>query len=645
MKNMLQILPSELLDKLIEYVNNKTTLSMSSKKMREFFNKKNKVFVDKLVGFWIQKNKKKMSNIMTNFQYQKYDDSTELIEKQSDVRQSFSSQLEDVRHSTVIQQLLSDEILDDKRDAIKKLLDEHADASKTLHCKQMKDQRLFDRKQSQILWEFYIKQRESFTKFDIEVSQPEAIEIFLSQQIDAIKKLQSVQLTALCKLQSEQTTALWELQIKQNNALISLPDTSYDQRMAIKNLIDAIKNIQSIQDNNIRKLQFEHMKATRELQINQLRDTHEHNFKHVKCSKLMQPKEVEASFKYMKEYIKTIIHKKRQKNNMKKLTQNEFVWAMYKIGRKKLDDNEYSRYIDDEDYEYIIDYKIVYIIKIIIFLYLTKESHFELDFDQIRYYGIINYFYTDNSWLIEDRFIDYFKIVFPTLNNITTLKIFNENCENLSLSLKLFELILLLPALQSFMLKFIPTILDFELPDQKLKITNLEIEVDEHDDDKYYNIHKIVEMCPYINKLQLFEDGQNSNIDNKYLVELGKKLKECNKLTALRISTGQKYGEEELDFIPLLSECPNLTKLELWAGCMKNNAAINIARLVSIRTTFTHLDLSYNYISSGIEIAKILSGHISLSHLNLTDNEFGDEEIEKIREILSHNQTLKELLL
>jgi 5'-3' exonuclease len=51
-----------------------------------------------------------MSNIMTNFQFQKSEDCFELSKKQSDVRKSFSSQLEDIRQSVVIQQLLSDKI-------------------------------------------------------------------------------------------------------------------------------------------------------------------------------------------------------------------------------------------------------------------------------------------------------------------------------------------------------------------------------------------------------------------------------------------------------------------------------------------------------------------------------------------------------
>ena len=150
-KNMLQILPSELLDKLIEYVNNKITLSMTSKRMRKLILKIDKVFIDKLIGFWIQENKEKMSNIMTNFQIQKSKDSFQLSQKQADDYISFSSQLEDVRQSEVIKQLLSNEILDDKRDAIKKLLDEHYEATKLLHFRQMNEQKLYNFKQLRIL--------------------------------------------------------------------------------------------------------------------------------------------------------------------------------------------------------------------------------------------------------------------------------------------------------------------------------------------------------------------------------------------------------------------------------------------------------------------------------------------------------------
>jgi hypothetical protein len=621
-KNMLENLPSELLDKLIEYVNNKITLSMSSKRLREFFNKKDEVFFDKLIGLWIQENKKNMSNIMTNFQIQKSKDSFQLSEKQSDDYKYFSSQLEDVRQSEVIQQLLANEILDDKRDAIKKLLDEHYEATKLLHFRQMNDQRLYEIKQAHIIRDFNTKQREAFTKFIIEESQPEAIEIFLSKQIDAFEKSHFIQNDYNRKLQSKHTKALWKLQLKQNDDLISFPTNEiidfHEQRIAITELIDAIKNIHSNQNNNIKKFQFEKMKATCELQIDQLRETYKHNFKHVKYSKLMQPAEVEASFKYMKEDIKTIIHNiddddDDDEYDIFDLEKDKFNRSISKIIYKELDDSEYNRYIDDENF---IDYRIVYLIKIIIFLYLTKESQFVIDFSIITYQVLRGDYGEMCSFLIEDKFIDYFKIVFPMLNNITTLKIFGIR-DNITLSLKLFELLLLLPKLQNLKLRFVPTSQDFELPHQKLQINNLEIAV-EHSDNEYYNIHKIIDMCPYINKLNLFEENDEySIIDNKYLVELGKRLKKCNNLTDLRIFNVNNT-EEQLNFIPVLLESPNLTKLYLSLGSMKYNSAISIARIVSKSSIFTHLDLS--------------------------DNHLDDKDKEKIREILSYNQTLELLL-
>jgi Ran GTPase-activating protein (RanGAP) involved in mRNA processing and transport len=194
----------------------------------------------------------------------------------------------------------------------------------------------------------------------------------------------------------------------------------------------------------------------------------------------------------------------------------------------------------------------------------------------------------------------------------------------------------------------VPTSQDFELPDQKLQINNLKIITEKHSDNEYYNIHKIINMCPNINKLNLFEedeDGGGDIINNKYLVELGKRLNKCNNLTDLRIFQlfQLDVAEEELNFIPVLSECPNLTKLDLSQGFIKYNEAIEIARIVSVKT-ITHLDLSSNSISSGIEIAKILSKSISLTHLDLSSNELDYQDQEKIREILSHNQTLKLLL-
>jgi len=627
-KNMLENLPSELLYILIEYVNNKITLSMSSKRLRKFILKIDKVFIDKLVGFWIKENKENMSNIMTNFQIQKSKDSFQLSEKQSDDYKSFSSQLEDVRQSEVIQQLLSNEILDDKRDAIKKLLDEHYEATKLLHFRQMSDQRLYEIKQAHIIRDFNTKQREAFTKFNIDESQPEAIEIFLSKQTDAIEKLHFLQNDNNRKLQYEHTKALWKLQLKQNDDLISFPTNEiedfHEQRIAITELIDAIKNTHNIQNNNIKEFQFKKMKATCELQIDQLRETYKHNFKHVKYSKLMQPTEVEASFKYMKEDIKTIIHNIDDDDDDDEYDINEFDLEKDKFNRsiskiiyKELDDSEYNRYIDDDDF---IDYRIVYLIKIIIFLYLTKESQFVIDFSTIRYQVLRGDYGEMCSFLIEDRFIDYFKIVFPMLNNITTLKIFGM-CDNITLSLKLFELLLLLPTLQNLKLRFVPTSQDFELPDQKLQINNLVIAVEEHSDNEYYNIHKIVDMCPYINKLILLYGNYDEYtiIDNKYIVELGKRLNKCNNLTDLkiRINNIQHYNEE-LDFIPILSKCPNLTKLNLSHNNIENKRAIEIARIVSKSTTLTYLDLA--------------------------DNRINEEGKEKIKEILSHNQTLELLL-
>jgi hypothetical protein len=662
--NMLENLPSELLDKLIEYVNNKITLSMTSKRLRKLILKIDKVFIDKLVGFWIQENKKNMSNIMTNFQIQKSKDSFQLSEKQSNDYYFTLNLLEDVRQSKVIQQLLSKQILDDKRDAIKKLLDEHYEATKLLHFRHMNDQRSYEIKQAHIIRDFNTKQSEAFTKFNIEESQPEAIEIFLSKQIDAFEKLHFIQNDYNRKLQSKHIKALWKLQLKQNDDLISFPTNKiideiiafefHAQRIAITELIDAIKNIQSNQNNNIKEFQFKKMKATRELQIDQLRETYEHNFKHVKYSKLMQPAEVEASFKYMKEDIKTIIHNiddydnDDDNDNYVDPDEDKFNRSIRKILYKELDDSEYNRYIDDEDF---IDYRIVYLIKIIIFLYLTKESQFVIDFDIIKYQVLRGvYGHEKCSFLIEDKFIDYFKIVFPMLNNITTLKICGEYGKIL-LSFKLFELLLLLPTLQNLTLRFMPTSQDFELPDQKLQINNLKIITEKHSDNEYYNIHKIINMCPNINKLNLFEEedggGEVIIIDNKYLVELGKRLNKCNNLTDLRIFQLYLFesddAEEELNFIPVFSECPNLTKLDLSHGFIKYNEAIEIARIVSVKT-ITHLDLSSNSISSGIEIAKILSKSISLTHLDLSNNELDYQDQEKIREILSHNQTLKLLL-
>jgi len=360
--------------------------------------------------------------------------------------------------------------------------------------------------------------------------------------------------------------------------------------------------------------------------------------------------------------VKTIIHNIRindlNGNGMKKLTQYHLNCSIIEVTEEKFN---VKRYIDDEYlniyHRYIID---IEILKIIIFLYLTKETNFELDLD----FDLINYPFDgsrityDHNLNIEafQRCFKYFTIIFPKLNNLTKLRVHKEDI--LSLSLELFKLLLLLPTLQSLYIKIVPIEIDFELPEQKLQINDLVIEIEDHSDNGYYNIHTILEMCPCIFTLKIFDDyckDYNSYVDNKYLVKLAKILNKCNNLTDFRINTctiddddddddDDNDTEEQLDFIPVLLECPNLTKLDLSTCNIQNNSAINIAKILSKSSIFTHLNLSYNNISSGIEIVKILSKSISLSHLDLSNNDFEDEEKKKIREILSHNQRLKLLL-
>jgi hypothetical protein len=620
-KNMLENLPSELLDKLIECVNNKIPLSMSSKRLKEFFNKKDEVFFVKLAKIFIQKNKEAMSNTMNYFQYKKSQDSLKLLKKQLDDYECFLIEFfNDNEKDNVIQQLLSDKIFDNKRDVIKKLFDEHNVATIELQCIQIKNQKLLIKEQSQALINFNTKQREDFKIFDFDIEEPQyrAIDyqIFFCEQTDAIKNLQNIQDNNTKKLQSEHIKALLELQFKQNKALLSLPDMSCHQKIGINKLIDVIKNLQNIQNNNIRKLQFEHMKAIYELQFNQSINTHEHNFNHVKSTELLHITLVKAYILDMKKNVKTIIHRMSQLH-----------CSILTIISEEPVNDEYNKYIID-----------IKILKIIIFLYLTKEFNSELDFSLIKNdWGHI--------WLIEDRNLDYLKIVFPTLNNITKLEIFNGDDDNN----KLFELLLMLPKLQTLKLTITSTYINFKLPEKKLQINDLEIELQEYSDCENYNIHKILDLCPYINKLKISDESlcTPAELDNKYLVELGKKLKKCNKLFFLEISNfrlpdNTEEQEEQLDFTSVLSECPNLTNLNLSNNAIQNKEAINIAKILSKSTTsntgsrvsfkdcttsitgsrvsfkdcttsitdcttLTNLDLSGNNISSGIEIAKILS--------------------------------------
>jgi len=221
----------------------------------------------------------------------------------------------------------------------------------------------------------------------------------------------------------------------------------------------------------------------------------------------------------------------------------------------------------------------------IILLYLTKELDFELDLDCCVKYGFNN------------SCIKYFKIVSPMLNKLTKLKV-NHYEQDFKFSLEFVELLLSFPNLQILEIHFTITNEEFELPKQKLQIKDLCITVSyDFDTISSYsiiNINTLLKMCPQLTRINL--SCFNISTDNINLVKLGEILNQCNNLTDLILNNfnGECKDKEKLNFI-------------------------NIAELLSNSTTLTYLDLSHNNII--------------------------EDEKKKIREILSHNQTLKELLL
>lgn len=254
--------------------------------------------------------------------------------------------------------------------------------------------------------------------------------------------------------------------------------------------------------------------------------------------------------------------------------------------------------------------------QIVILLYLTKELDFVLDLDCIT-------FVLDNSC------IKYLKIVSPMLNKITILKL--EDYEhNLSFSLEFVELLLSFSNLQTLDINFIPSDIEFELPQQKLKIKDLCISLGNNENIKYniININTLLKICPELVKLNL--SCFHINTDNENLAKLGEILNKCYYLTDLTLSEFNEFieieDEEELNFENVISQCTvseggstNLTKLDLSSNNIRFEQLINIAEILSKSSTLTYLNLSGN------------------------DNIRDDEK--KIREILSQCKTLKEISL
>ena len=567
-------------------------------------NEPNDIFnkLQKLIISSIENEKQILTNNMCNFQFQNAKEFLNLRRKQFNVNQSLRNLQFKLLDIEAIQNYNSDEqlkiLLSNQINAIKFLYDNHTEALYDLR-----------NEQSKALWSFNKTQCEDFKKFDIKQRESKFIKNFLCGQTNAKKNFQCIQTDNILKLQHEHNKLLWELKYEHNKALCEL-----NLNEETKKLIDAIEESQTIYNKNIQNLELEQMKEIHILQFEQSNRICEYNLQYVNNVEslqieLLQPDNTKAYLKYMKKNVKKIIIKNLVD---KKLTQENFDLSISEIFSN---DQRWDKiYENDEKYNKYTKYN--QIVQIVIFLYLTKEFNFKLKLNLISNTEIefISSNYKkikESKYPLNNSCLKYLKLVFPKLNNLKNLKIYNYDYNKWSLSLELFEL-LLLTNLESFKFKFIPSVIDFKLPEKKLKINYLNLEVINQSDNEKNNIFTFLKMCDYnIQKLKLSLFDTN----NKYLLELGEELNKCNKLTDLRLMVEESDKNQELHFGHVISQCPNLINLNLSYNCIKNKEAINIAKILSNNTTLTLLDLS--------------------------NNDIEDKEIEKIIEILSHNQKLE----
>ena len=583
-------------------------------------NKKNDIFnkLQILIISSIENEKQILTNNMYDFQLQNANEFLDLRRKQFNVNQSnrclYFEQLDPkaFRNYNETKQPTNKLTLESLNEVeqIKILLSKHFNAIKFLYDNHAEALYGLREEQSKALLSFNKTQRKAFIEFDIKQRESKFIKNFLCDQIDAKKNFHCIQTDNIIKLQHEHNKALWELKHEHNKALSSL-----NLNEETKKLIDAIEESQTIYNKNIQNLELEQMKETHILQFEQFNRIREYNLQYVNNVEslqieLLQPDKTKAYLKYMKENVKKIIIK----NLVDKPTQKNFDLSISEI---LSNDPEWARLYENDEYNKYAKYN--QIVQIVIFLYLTKEFNFKLklnlisntetEFISTNYKKI-----KESKYPLNNNCLKYLKLVFPKLINLKNLKIYNYVYNKWSLSLELCEL-LLLTNLESFKFKFIPSVINFKLPEQKLKINYLNLEVINESDNEKNNIFTFLKMCDYnIQKLKLSLFDTN----NKYLLELGEELKKCNQLTDLTLMVEESDKNQELNFGYVISQCPNLI----------------------------NLNLSYNNISSGIEIAKILSNNTRLTRLDLSNNDLDDkdEEIEKIKEILSHNQTLELLL-
>jgi hypothetical protein len=417
---------------------------------------------------------------------------------------------------------------------------------------------------------------------------------FQVEQANATRSLKREHLKATQSAIIAAVEAEYELKINQANATWNL-HLQQPQPEAILNLqheqIEVIQILQHDQAKVIHKLQLEQAEAIHKLHLHQAEATHKFNCKQAKFTHILQSEQANAHIQRMLGKVKNIIVESQPYDQLglEKLTQEQFNLAIQKIS-----EDEDDEYIDNE------------LVEIVLLLYLTNEI-FELDFDLISY-----------AFKLNNSSLKYFEIVFPILKNLSKLVI---NCEHeYEWSLDLIKLLLSLPNLLCLELKFIPTNIEVKLPEQKLQINELRLYSDSHDET--YNMLTIVNMCPNLIKLDL---GYN-HLNNKYLDKLAETLSQCYNLANLKLSCIHNLSEDAEDeedkilhFENVISQCPNLIKLEVSSNNIEYKEANNIAKLLSKSTT--------------------------LFHLNLSGNNIKDKEAEEITKILSQCQTLKELLL
>jgi hypothetical protein len=428
--------------------------------------------------------------------------------------------------------------------------------------------------------------------------QAKALQIFYRQQADALRFFNHKQAEITLDFQRKQADTIREYSCTASNtgSRVSIGDFTFTQPDII--LFFKQEQLKTI---NFQRQQAETKQNFHNKQANV---TYDLEMQHAIAIQNFN-NDIKAKFKvYLQSMLKDVKNKILKSQLYDFQIPEDTRQERFNLIMKELDEN--TNFKTDND-QYIGFDNLIQ--QIVILLYLIKELDFLLDFDCIKY-------------ALDNSCIKYLKIVSPMLNNITILKL-DDYEHNLSFSLEFVELLLSFPNLQILDINFIPTDIEFELPQQKLKIKDLCISLGNNENIKYniININTLLKMCPELEKLDLSCFHINTN--NINLVKLGEILNKCYNLTDLKLIEFNEFSEnkddEELNFINVISQCPHLTKLYLSCKDIKFEQVINIAEILSKSTTLTYLYLSNRNII--------------------------EDEKKKIREILSQCKTLKEISL